>query len=175
MRKHIILIGYKSVGKTEVGKKLARKLGADFFDTDLLLEKLYSEQTGKQLSYRAIFLKRGARFFRNLEHIALKAALKKRPAVIALGGGTVFSPRNRRLLKGLRLVHLTDSTENFLKKISAKGRPAFFKKGYGDFQKRLDSAEKIYRRLAYKTLRCSPTLAETADTIITRFRLKNRR
>ena len=40
----IILIGFMGVGKTSVGKKLAKKLEVDFIDTDCEIEK-YANRT----------------------------------------------------------------------------------------------------------------------------------
>jgi shikimate kinase len=43
--KPIILIGFMGVGKTSLGKKLAKKLGWNFIDTDKWIEK----KTGKSI------------------------------------------------------------------------------------------------------------------------------
>ena len=45
-KKNIALIGYMGTGKTTIGKRLARKLGLTFVDTDAYIEK----QQGKKIS-----------------------------------------------------------------------------------------------------------------------------
>ena len=45
-KKNIALIGYMGTGKTTIGKRLARRLGLSFVDTDAYIEK----QQGKSIS-----------------------------------------------------------------------------------------------------------------------------
>ena len=37
--KHVVLTGFMAVGKTAVGRRLARKLGREFIDTDERIEQ----------------------------------------------------------------------------------------------------------------------------------------
>ena len=69
------------VGKSTLGKIVAKKQGLKFIDTDLNIEKKFS------MSISDIFKKKGEDFFRQEEEIEVSEMLKKSNCVIALGGG----------------------------------------------------------------------------------------
>ena len=58
---HIVLTGFMAAGKTAVGRKLARRLGREFLDTDRLVEKAAG------CSIPEIFARDGEKEFRRLE------------------------------------------------------------------------------------------------------------
>lgn len=69
-------------GKSTLGQQIARDLNFPFIDLDDFLVK----QEGMPISQ--IFENEGEAYFRNAESKALKAALQKKPLVLATGGGT---------------------------------------------------------------------------------------
>ncbi len=77
----IILIGFMGVGKTSLGKKLAKKLNWQFLDTDKWIEK----KTG--LSIPAIFEQKGEVYFRELERNCIDESRVLQNTVISVGGG----------------------------------------------------------------------------------------
>ena len=77
----IILIGFMGVGKTSLGKKLAKKLNWQFLDTDKWIEK----KTG--LAITAIFEQKGEVYFRELERNCIEELRVVENAVISVGGG----------------------------------------------------------------------------------------
>jgi len=79
----ILLCGFSGSGKTEAGKLLSENIGYGFTDTDATVE----EVLGKSIP--EIFLKQGEGKFRFAESDVLRMALKRKPQVIALGGGTI--------------------------------------------------------------------------------------
>jgi shikimate kinase len=89
----ILLIGFMGCGKSTVGKLLAARLGLPFIDLDEELEKLAGA------SIPEIFARRGEDAFRDLEHQALREALRRTSSVIATGGGTPVFERNWRLIE----------------------------------------------------------------------------
>lgn len=95
---HIVLTGFMAAGKTAVGRKLARRLGREFIDTDRLIEK----QTGRTIP--DIFAEDGEKEFRRLEREMVAALSPPEPAVIATGGGTFIDERNRDRLRELGVV-----------------------------------------------------------------------
>jgi shikimate kinase len=97
----VFLWGAPGVGKTTIGKRLARVLKRRFIDIDALIV----ERAG--MSIAAIFAERGEPAFRALESEALAIAAQEPGAVISLGGGTVLAPQNRSLIaqRG-RSIHL---------------------------------------------------------------------
>jgi shikimate kinase len=62
--KPIVLIGPMGVGKSTIGKKLARKLGLSFIDTDLLIVKEHGP-------IPEIFKEHGEAVFRGYEELAV--------------------------------------------------------------------------------------------------------
>lgn len=81
-------------GKTTVGKKLAAKLGMDFYDLDKIIE----EDENKKIS--EIFEKEGEEKFRWIERNALKKTIITiDDAVISTGGGTPCFNNNIILMK----------------------------------------------------------------------------
>ncbi len=91
--KNIILIGYRSTGKTSVGRRLSERLNLPFYDTD----EMVSRRTGK--SVKDIVAEKGWEAFRREERIAVKSLSFLSGCVIALGGGAVMDPANVELLK----------------------------------------------------------------------------
>lgn len=75
------IIGFKSTGKTTLGKSLAAKLHMEFIDLDHLIEKMEGETVTE------IFSKEGEEEFRVREWNALKEAVKKDNIVVSTGGG----------------------------------------------------------------------------------------
>ena len=88
----VILTGFMATGKSEVGRRLARRLGRPFVD----LDKLVETAAGKPVA--AIFAAEGETRFRQLERDAVEEACRLPDAVIATGGGTMLDPENRRRL-----------------------------------------------------------------------------
>ena len=102
----IVLMGFMGTGKSEVGRRLAQRLGRAFVDTDQLVE----ERTGKRIA--AIFAEEGEPAFRSLERDAVAEAADRGGAVVAVGGGAVLDPENVRCLREAGvLVYLTARPE----------------------------------------------------------------
>ena len=92
---NILLTGFMGAGKTTVGKKLAKRLGYFFIDTDREIEK---EQG---CSIAEIFKYGGEECFRDLETDILQKLQTKQNLVIATGGGMVLRNENRSLMQSL--------------------------------------------------------------------------
>jgi len=92
-RRHLVLVGPMGVGKTTVGRRLARELQRPFADADEQLEL----RAGRTIP--AIFRDDGEQAFRGLESEVLADLLGRvHPLVVAAGGGVVTEPGNRALL-----------------------------------------------------------------------------
>ncbi len=115
----IVLMGFMGTGKSEVGRRLAQRLGRAFVDTDQLVE----ERAGKRVA--AVFADDGEPAFRALERDAVVDAVGRGGTVVAVGGGAVLDPENvRRLRDAGVLVHLTARPEAILKRVGdAASRP----------------------------------------------------
>ena len=81
------------VGKSTIGRKLAKKLKLKFVDIDNIIEK--KEKT----SIKDIFEKKGENHFRKIEKKTTIEELKKNDLVIALGGGAFVDKSIRKVVK----------------------------------------------------------------------------
>jgi shikimate kinase len=90
--RRVILTGFMGAGKTEVGQRLGRVLGWRFVDTDALIEAAAGR------SVAAIFAGEGEAGFRARERDVVAQACRLAETVIAVGGGALVDPENRRLL-----------------------------------------------------------------------------
>jgi shikimate kinase len=112
----VILTGFMATGKTEVGRKLARRLGRPFVDVDGLVEA----SAGRSVAH--IFATEGEARFRELERAAVVEACRVPDAVVATGGGTLLDPENRRCLAAAGpIVCLAAPPEEILRRV---GDPA---------------------------------------------------
>ena len=107
-RVKIFLYGPPGSGKTTIGKMLARNLEVTFCDLDELIEK----NSGMTVS--EIFENEGESGFRFRESDTLRAVLAMREAVVALGGGTLLNPANRRAVEENGPVICLDSSPEIL-------------------------------------------------------------
>ncbi|PMP67079.1 MAG: shikimate kinase [Thermodesulfobacterium geofontis] len=108
----IILIGFRCVGKTTIGKRLAEILNWEFLDLDILIQ----EKFGKTI--KEIVEERGWEYFRKIEKEEMKKFEKLKNAVIALGGGSVIHKEEMEgLLKDSLVVWLYSSPEVILKRM----------------------------------------------------------
>lgn len=96
------------VGKSTIGKMLAKSLGVSFIDCDQTLER----QMG--VSVNTIFDIEGESGFRTRETRLLKALAEQKTGVIATGGGIVTQAENRALLKQKGGVIYLDASVNLL-------------------------------------------------------------
>ena len=113
--RNLVLVGYMGTGKSTVGKKLARRLGMKFVDSDQEVERV----TG--LTINEIFKKFKEVRFRSEEKAALRRITRNSGQVIATGGGSVIDPENVAMLKenGF-LVCLTAEPEIIYERVKRK-------------------------------------------------------
>ena len=93
MKKNLVLTGMMGVGKSTIGKTLAKKLSFEFLDIDTLIEK----DQGRSIS--SIFKNKSEEYFRKLEKEITLRELKRTETVISLGGGAFLNKFIRRYVK----------------------------------------------------------------------------
>ncbi len=89
---NVFLIGLMGVGKTSVGRYLARLLKRPFFDADKEIEL----RTGVCIPW--IFDQEGEAGFRKREELVIDELTQHDGIVLATGGGAVLSEDNRKYL-----------------------------------------------------------------------------
>ena len=90
MKKNLVLTGMMGVGKSTIGKRLAKKLRLKFIDLDKIIEKK------EKNSIKDIFDINGEDYFRKIEKKIALQELKKLNSVIALGGGAFMNKDIRK-------------------------------------------------------------------------------
>ncbi|HEX9142772.1 MAG TPA: shikimate kinase [Candidatus Binatia bacterium] len=119
---NIALIGFMAVGKSAVGRTLARKLKRRFVDLDKVIEK------AEGIKVRDIFEQKGEVYFRQREKEALAQILERHGQIIATGGGVVLDQENVKLLRDKALlICLAASTDVLLKRAGHGGKRPLLK------------------------------------------------
>ncbi len=160
LEKPVVLIGPMGVGKTTIGKKLARKLGVSFVDTDQLVTKQYGP-------IPKIFETAGEALFRRYEEHAVAEALKE-VQVIATGGGAVLSGVNQRSIEKAIVIYLSTNGLHMKSRLSKGNRP-LLENGISDWKRIYDERKPLYEALCDFEVDCSAaSLSITIDTICTK-------
>src|SRR5262249_8965032 len=114
----ISLTGFMGTGKTSVGKRVAERLGWQFVDTDVIIEK----REGRSVA--EIFASDGEGYFRARERAAVTEAPPLRNAAIATGGGAIVDEENFTVLRDAGvLICLVATPEAILARTRGAQRP----------------------------------------------------
>lgn len=147
MKPLLVLVGAMGAGKTTVGRLVAEMLGAEFLDTDHLVE----ERAGKPVA--EIFVDDGEAAFRELERTAVADALRTHDGVLALGGGAVLDPDTRRLLDGHRVVFLRVGLADAARRVGlGVSRPLLLGNVRGRIKQLIDARTPVYESVAQHTV-----------------------
>ena len=142
-----VLIGPPGAGKSTVGPLLAALLGAEFAETDAVVE----EAAGKPVS--DIFITDGEPVFRALERTAVAEALGTQPGIVALGGGAVMDPATRQLLAGHRVVYLETGFAAAIQRVGLDSpRPLLLRNPRARMRELLAERLPVYEALAWITV-----------------------
>src|SRR6202008_1212792 len=95
MGDNVVLVGFMGVGKSSVGRLLARRMGRCFVETDDMI----TAREGRSIP--AIFAERGEAYFRSLEEETVRLLALKSGDVIATGGGLYFREGRPEALRAL--------------------------------------------------------------------------
>jgi len=142
-----VLIGPMGVGKTTVGKKLARQLKLPFIDTDAVIVAAHGE-------IAKIFETEGEPAFRRYEEDAMAHAIST-PAVVATGGGAVLSQLTRDRLKDQATVVYLSTDGRHIKSRLVGGKRPLVKNGFEDWIRIYDERKPIYEATADQTVNTS--------------------
>jgi len=89
----VYIVGFMAAGKTTVGRELASRIGAPFFDLDELIE------SAEQMTVKDIFATNGEPYFRKREKDILRSTKHLDRGVIATGGGTFCFDENMQFIR----------------------------------------------------------------------------
>ena len=90
--KTIVLVGLMGAGKSNIGRRLAQRLGLQFVDADAEIEAAAGE------TIEEIFERRGEAAFRDGERKVIARLLGNPIHVLATGGGAYIDPQIRALI-----------------------------------------------------------------------------
>jgi len=146
---NIILIGMPGAGKSTVGVILAKSLGMQFTDTDILIQ----ERTGRML--QEILDEDGPDTFRRIEEETI-LSLHPRHAVIATGGSVVCSRDAMAHLKsGGVVVYLKVSYEEMAKRLRNITTRGIVLLPGQSLREMYDDRVPLYEKYAVLTVVCS--------------------
>ena len=160
-KKNIILTGMPTSGKSTIGVIVAKILGMDFVDTDILIQ----QRKGKKLS--EIIEEDGTDKFLKCEEEAL-LGLDVSNCVIATGGSAVYSDKAMKHLKNDALVAYlkVDKKELNRRLKDVKGRGVVLRDGQS-LDDMYETRVKLYERYADLTISEEGlTLEDTVEKLI---------
>lgn len=112
----IVLVGLMGAGKSTVGRRLAKRLGMDFVDTDAEIERAADH------SIAEMFDLYGEPSFRDGERRVIARLIGGPPRVIATGGGAFIDPRTRALILAECIaIWLDADVETLAERVSRRG------------------------------------------------------
>lgn len=157
MKDNIVLIGMPGVGKSTVGVILAKVLGYQFIDADLVIQ----QQEGRLL--HEIIEEEGTEGFIQVEN-RVNASLSASHAIIATGGSVVYGKEAMEHLREIGTVVYLEVSFPVLEKRLAdiKGRGVVLKEGQNLYDLYLERTP-LYE--SYADIRISETGLDIEQTV----------
>lgn len=141
MKQQIILVGFKRVGKTHIGRQLAARLKRKFIDAD-----------------------QGISLFHLIENL-----VKSNSYVISLCDHEALDIRNQEIIKSSLVIHVTAASGTVFERIMMGGRPAFLHPDsdvLDEFLHLWNKRDPFYRELASYTVDNNHTLEDAVNQAI---------
>lgn len=161
--KSIVFIGFMGVGKTTIGRLVAKKLYRHFIDIDEEIEKEYGIPTSE------IFKQIGEAAFRAKEKEMITQLSKKKLAVISVGGGAFLQEDIREAcLKNCIVFFLDLSWDYWKDRISLiiDSRPVLQGRNIDEILELFNSRQEIYQFHHSKVKTDNQDAEEIADYIV---------
>ena len=144
------------VGKSTIGKNLAKRLKFNFVDVDKIIEAKEGS------SVNLIFKNKSESYFRKIEQEVTLNELKSNNTVISLGGGAFLNNTIRRNIKKLSISFWLDvPIDELVKRLKKNNnRPLLFNKNIGESVKKIYfERKKIYNEADYR-VKCNSLKTE---------------
>ena len=159
----VVLVGPMGVGKTTIGKKLAKRLEIPFVDTDVMITKRFGE-------IPKIFAEFGESRFREMEEACVLEAIAD-PGVVATGGGAILSEHTRAALNQATVVYLSTDGKHMSARLGGGNRP-LLKDGMSDWRRIYESRRELYEQVADITVDTSRVaLRSVVEQIVSELRI----
>jgi shikimate kinase len=161
-KKNLVLLGMMGSGKSIIGNLLSKKLDINFLDIDSLIEQL------TKMTISQIFLKKGEKYFRDLEEKITMESLSSTNTVISLGGGAFMNETIRAdVIKNHFSFWLSLDTPTLLVRVKkSKKRPIVLKLNDNEIVKLIESRAKTYAKAKFKINCYKLTKTEIVKKII---------
>ena len=150
------------VGKSTIGKMLAKKLKVKFFDIDKIIEKK------EKNTIKEIFENKGESYFRKVEKKITLEELEKNNLVIALGGGAFINNSIRKKVKNSSISFWLDlSLKSILRRLkNVKKRPLLNQDNLEETMNKIYSErKKIYNESNFRVKCDSMNIEEITNKI----------
>lgn len=165
LERTIALLGLRGAGKTAIGERLARAVGAPFVELDALIAR----RAG--MSLEAVFEMHGEAYFRKLEREALHELLEeKKPVILATSGSIVTDSQAYAFLAAkTRTVWLRARVSDHWERVVAQGdaRPM---RGRADAKRELQALlarrTPLYERADVTVDTSGATLDEVTERVL---------
>jgi len=160
---HIVLIGMMGVGKSTVGRRVAKELSRPFVDSD---DEVMS-RTGRAVT--EIFATDGEPAFRAIEADAMADLLRSPiPSVIAAAGGSVLSETTRSALRESGTVVWMRAPVDVLVGRTSRGthRPALANDPRATLTQMESDRASLYSEVADVTVDCTAPISEVVRAIV---------
>lgn len=165
----IVFIGFMGVGKTTVGKELAKKLSRNFVDIDEVIENEFN------MPATEIFKTFGEKAFREKEKSIITNFSKQKHNIISLGGGAFLQDEIREVcLSNCHVIFLEMSWELWVNRVPfiIDTRPVLQGKTMDEMKELFYKRHKSYSTYHLKVLVDHMTPEDAANYIIETLELK---
>ncbi len=153
-KNNIILIGMPGAGKSTVGVILAKRIGFDFIDTDLII------QAREKCRLQQIIDTHGLKKFRHIEEQIL-LGLHPEHSIIATGGSVVYCEKGLEALgRTGTLIYIQASLTDLQKRIADMGQRGLVMAKQQTFDQLYQERTPLYEKFAELTISAEGINAE---------------
>lgn len=166
--KSIVFIGFMGVGKTTIGRIVAKKLFRDFVDIDEEIKKEFG------IPIPEIFEKFGEKAFRQKEKDIITEFCQKKLKIISVGGGAFLQEEIKQICLSTCIVIFLDlSWESWKERINLiiDSRPVLQGKTIEEIEELFYKRQEIYRTHHSKMVTDDQDAEEVADYIVESLKL----
>jgi shikimate kinase len=156
---NVYLVGMPGSGKSEVGSRLAERLGVEHLDTDAMVQR----DAGKSVT--SIFADEGEATFRELEARAILSTSTDKPAVVSCGGGAILSAENLKVMRAVGKIVWLQVPLDLLESRVTFGADRPLLGSAGDLARLMAEREPLYRDAADLVVAAGAEPAAVAEEI----------